>query len=166
MKSAKQTKHQALNNALVAYAKAGGTVIFGCQCSNHVTPPDLRWYFSTIWNLPWQMGSYARFDFKPSAAVGRINGKALPEEYNVKAVQLKDVDKDSVVYREQGESYSLTARLMQQGMLGPQPQESKVRSRNSGPVIWKKYADGWVGWLGDVNNEEGTRQITMMMCGL
>ena len=55
MKQSKRRKHDALHQTTVAYAKAGGTVIFACQCSQHVLSPDLAWYFENVWDLPWEI---------------------------------------------------------------------------------------------------------------
>ena len=143
MRKSAQAKYQALNNTLVAYVKAGGTVLFGCQCSNQVTRPDLEWYFSTVWGLPWQMGSYSRQDFTLNNASGIIQENTMPSTYNVNAVQLKGVEVKAALYGPQ--------------VFGP---------RIPAAVVWQEYSQGHVAWLGDVNNEEATRNIMMMMCGL
>jgi hypothetical protein len=165
MNKKQRGKHQTLNDALVSYVRAGGTVVFGCQCSSHVRPPDLEWYFSTIWNLPWTAGNYARYDFQMDPGMEQIKRKNLPTAYNVKALQLKDVEPGDVVYHEHGEAHGLLTGMYRAGMIdfnphGPNP------GANGGPVIWKKYEDGYVGWTGDVNNEGGTQEITLRMCGL
>lgn len=151
----KQVKHQVLNETLVAYVKAGGTVVFGCQCSNHVSPNNLEWYFDAIWGLPWKFGNYARFEFEPNPNVNRINEKAVPSRYNAKAVKLNNVDENAVVYWQAGESYSMA------GLPTPSSQGNK-----SGPVVWQKYGEGYVVWLGDVNNEVETGELTRIMCGI
>lgn len=156
MNQKKKIKYQTLNQTLVAYAKSGGVVVFGCQSSNHVTPPNLDWYFENVWSLPWRFGNYARFQFQPNPNASSINGMSVPSDYNAKSVQLNNVDESAVVYWQDGEMYSLT------GML-PTPEN---QGRKSGPVVWQKYGEGWVGWTGDVNNEEETGQITRMMCGI
>ena len=143
MRWSARAKYQSLNNTLVAYVKAGGTLIFGCQCSSQVTPPDCNYYFGKVWALPWSLGDYCREDFPLSNASGIIDEKTMPRKYNVKAAQLKNVKEEAVIYgREGGGIYKSAA------------------------VVWQKYGDGHIAWLGDMNNEEDTRNIMMMMCGL
>lgn len=165
MEKKKRSKHQAINDALVSFVRAGGTVIFGCGCSSFARPPDVEWYFPSIWQLPWQTGNYARYDFQLGQGREKIFGKKLPTAYNVKALQLKDVDAGDVIYHEHGEAHGLLAQMHRAGMTdfdlhGPNP------AANGGPVIWRKHGDGHIAWLGDVNNEKETQEITMRMCGL
>ena len=165
MQKKKKENHGALNNAVVEYAKSGGTVIFGCYCSSSVGPLDAKWYFPAVWNLPWETGDYARYNFKTNTAVPAVNGKDLPQGYNVKALQLTNVDAGSVVYVEDGGAQGLLAQMSRAGMMdfdphGPSP------GANGGPVIWKEYGSGRLAWLRDVNNEGETRQIPMTMCGI
>ena len=143
MKQSGNDQHVSLHNTLEAYARAGGTVIFACQCSGQVTGPDLRWYFSTTWNLPWYRGEYTREDYILSPELQHINGKPLPNKYNVKALQLAGVDEEAMVYYRQD-----------------------IAPRKDAAVVWQQYGDGHLAWLGDVNNEEDTRNIIMIMCGL
>jgi hypothetical protein len=153
MNQKKQIKYQAINATLRAYVKAGGSIVFGCQCSSHVIPSSLNQYFKEVWDLSWTMGNYARFRYAVNPAASRINGREVPSDYNCKAVQLAGVDEASVVYWQAGESFSMAGL--------PTPDDP---GRTSGPVVWQKYGEGWVGWTGDVNNEEETRVITRMMC--
>ena len=145
MKQSDDDKYRGLNNTLKAYVEVGGTVIFGCQCSSHVTPLDVEWYFPNIWTLAWKTGNYSRQDCVPNPDLREINGKALPKTYNVKALQLDRVQDDAIVYRQEG-----------------------AAPRRGAAVVWEPHgsSEGHLAWLGDVNNEEGTRNIMMMMCGL
>ncbi|KPI36591.1 uncharacterized protein AB675_4356 [Cyphellophora attinorum] len=141
MSAKKRFRADRINRTLVAYVKAGGTLIFGCQTSNHVSPPDLDRYLKDIWDLPWTMGNYQRIPFERK--LDSINGKELPRVCNAKAVQLNGVAPGDVVYC-QPEEY------------GP----------GGAPVVWHEYGSGRIGWVGDVNNEEESGIITRAMCGI
>ena len=97
MRKSARAKYEALNNTLFAYVKAGGSLLFGCQCSSQLTPPDCRWYFSTVWDLPWQSSEYSREDFTLNNASGIIQERTMPKKYNVKALQLGGVDTMAVL---------------------------------------------------------------------
>lgn len=114
-------------------------------------------------------GDYARFKFAPNLATKNIKGKQYPQDYNVKAVQLKCVDAGDIVYRQSGRSQSMVKDAMRAGGYNPGIPgylDEEVPEEGSTPVAWKKYGDGWVGWLGDVNNEEETRKLILIVCGL
>jgi hypothetical protein len=77
----------------------------------------------------------------------------LPASYSQKAVFLKDVSKADSLYTPTAESRT------QSHVFPSQPVEL-----GQTPVALSKFKHGWVGYIGDVNNEEGSQKVVMEIC--
>lgn len=79
----------------------------------------------------------------------------LPGTYSLKAVSLKGVARDHVVY-----GPTDLSRVERFGGAG-----ESVDPRQS-PVVFAKVGDGWLGYVGDVNGEVESTAVIVAMCGL
>ncbi|KAI4116013.1 MAG: hypothetical protein LQ345_003493 [Seirophora villosa] len=150
-------KHNALQKQLASYATVGGTVIFCCIFSGFVRPPDM----SKLWknfNEPWASGDYHRSTFYLSQRMKNVFGsqraRSLLSEYSMKALHLANVPVGSRVYVPLEQSRT-ESRVF--------PPTAVDNSQT--PAAFHKYGDGWLGYIGDVNNENGSQALLMAMLG-
>lgn len=133
-----QKKHKNVAAKLVEYARAGGVVIFGFTLPTFIRPLDANLFFSSQLGLDWKFGSYHREVFRLSKAMTRFVGL---KEYSMKAVQLKDVPPASRLY-------------------------VSGQDANQSAVAFEQVGTGYLGWIGDVNTEEGSTRLVLAMCNL
>ncbi|CAD6445019.1 7b7a30aa-ac15-4fb9-9d5f-cf1dc3944848 [Sclerotinia trifoliorum] len=138
-----------INEHLVHYVNSGGTLIFGFLMPSFADPHTFDCYFRKIWGpLNWKSGNYIRDTYKPNSQTNlppHFQGQL--KSYSMKAVSLENVKPEDRVYCGGG--------------------------RQQSPAIFAKYGSGsngskqgHVGWLGDVNMEEGMTALLLAMCGL
>ena len=80
---------------------------------------------------------------------------SLPNSYSQKAVYLANVASDDSVYRPSSDS------LTQSAVFPPGPSNP-----NQTAVAFTKIGEGWLGYLGDVNNEQGSQAVIHSMLEL
>ena len=80
---------------------------------------------------------------------------SLPNSYSQKAVFLAHVASGDSVYRPSSES------VTQSAVFPPGPSDP-----NQTAVAFTKIGGGWLGYLGDVNNEEGSQAVIHSMLEL
>ena len=85
----------------------------------------------------------------------RLNRAGLPAEYSQKAVFLKNVAKEAAVYLPSGSSRT-------QSLVFPPAQVDCEQT----PVVFAHIGEGWLGYVGDVNNEAESQAVVLAMCGL
>ncbi|KAL8981037.1 MAG: hypothetical protein Q9177_005699 [Variospora cf. flavescens] len=151
-------EHNALQKQLVSYATVGGTVIFCCLFASFIRPPDM----SQLWknfNEPWKSGDYHRSTFYLSQKMKNVFGsqraKNLPSEYSMKALHLANVPVGSRVY------VPLEQSRTESRVFPPDAVDSSQT-----PAAFHKYGSGWLGYIGDVNNEDGSQALLMAMLDL
>lgn len=138
------------------YTSRGGTVIFACMFSSFIAPDDFDVFFKTHFYLPWTFGDYHRTTSYLNANAKRIleSAESLPKSYSQKAVFMKNVHADHALYAptqaSEVESFVFSGRI--------NPAQT--------PVAWANAAGGWVGYVGDVNGEEGSNKVILSMCGV
>ena len=146
-----------LQRSLVRYAKAGGTVIFGCLFSSFVTPPDLGHLFNKF-ELQWKSGDYHRTTFALNDAVKPVFGeqiyKKLEKSYSMKSLHLQYTPSTAKVYVPT-ESSRVESRVFPPGAV----------EQLQTPAVFHKYGQGFLGYIGDVNNEEGSQALLLAMLG-
>ncbi|KAL8996184.1 MAG: hypothetical protein Q9169_004250 [Polycauliona sp. 2 TL-2023] len=150
-------EHIVLQKQLSSYVNAGGTVIFCCLFSSFVRPPDVNRMFRSF-GLPWEFGDYHRSTFylsqKIKSVLGHQRAIELEREYSMKAVHLKHTLVDSRAYVPLEQSHT------QSHVFAP----SNV-DQGQTPAVFAKHGSGWVGYIGDVNNEQGSRALIMALLG-
>ena len=80
---------------------------------------------------------------------------SLPNSYSQKAVFLTNVASDDCVYRPSSDS------VTQSLVFPPEPSNP-----NEAAVAFTKVGEGWLGYIGDVNNEQGSRAVILSMLEL
>ena len=152
-----ESNREALDK-LKTYISNGGTAIFGCNFSSFIKPPDMNALWRSTFDVPWQFGDYHRTTVylnHQAATKLKSSPEHLKSEYSQKAVFLKGVDSADALYLPSAESVT-------QSHVFPSGPVDKEQT----PVVWAKFEKGWIGYIGDVNAEEGSNEVILTMCGL
>ncbi|OAL18622.1 hypothetical protein AYO22_10599 [Fonsecaea multimorphosa] len=126
-----------------------------CAFSSTIRPSDLRGYFNKKWNLPWKQGSYHRTTVTLNQTAEKVPTGRVPSSYSQKAVFLADVDKTAAWYLPTNDSVTESHVFP----AAPVPTSET-------PVACAKMGNGWLGYIGDVNAEEGTDDVVLAMLGV
>jgi len=150
------SRNNAVSKKLAGYVRNGGTLVLGGLFSAQIRPNDLGKYLREKWDLPWEAGSYHRTTlFLNPAVVIRPSSGLLPS-YSHKAVFLKHVDPDMAWYAATDRS------VIESRVPLPGPGIDLLETS----VAFARLENGWVGYVGDVNGEEGTTAVVLEMLGL
>ncbi|KAF5318132.1 hypothetical protein D9619_012190 [Psilocybe cf. subviscida] len=145
---------------LVEYAKGGGTVVLGGKIANELRANVFDRVMMTMWGLDWKYGSYFRTTFSknPDNAVVKANPSLLPS-YSMKALHVAEIDLRDAVYVQTTESHL-------QSLVFPPVDVRKISKRDEAPAVLSKVGKGYLGFVGDVNVESGSIELTMAMLGM
>ncbi|KAI4144382.1 MAG: hypothetical protein LQ340_006670 [Diploschistes diacapsis] len=134
-----------LARAIKEWTKAGGTTVFGGCCGSFVKPLSLKQFFSEVYGLPWESGSYHRADFAANNAARLRSSVANIATINAKALHLRNITTGDALYLEDGVA----------------PEDV-----SESPIVLRAFGDGKLGWIGDVNNETELIPLTLAMLGV
>ncbi|KDQ08532.1 hypothetical protein BOTBODRAFT_59263 [Botryobasidium botryosum FD-172 SS1] len=154
-----EKKHRPVLDRVVLYVKeAGGTAVLSSQFSCWVRPCDLRRMFKESWKLPWRRGSYhhTTHSLMPNRAETLWNHPKLMNSYSMKALHLRGIEPEEVVY---GPTEESTTHL---SVFAPEP----VANLDEAPVVYGKVGKGYLGYIGDGNGEMGSTWATLAMLGI
>lgn len=90
-----------------------------------------------------------------NSTLPRLPTSSLPSEYSQKAVFLNNVISADSVYRPPSEPVT-QSRVFQSESVDPEEVA----------VAFTRIGEGWLGYLGDVNNEQGSQRVIMSMLEL
>ena len=141
---------------VVQYARGGGTVVVGGLFSQFVSPSNLNQYFEETWSLPWKYGSYHRTTVHLNESAAARHGPGLPASYSQKAVHIQGVDRGSAWYLP-GEGSTVESHVLAR---------DPIADRTETPVAFEKVGEGWLGYTGDINSEDGTTKVVLGMLQL
>jgi hypothetical protein len=121
-----------------------------------VQPDSVKPFFSRA-GRPWGVGSYHRATLALNeSAVSVANAQKLPQRYSQKAVFVNNVAPEDMWYKTDDNSEV-------QSMVFPSTSE-KVAGETA--VALAKVGEGKLGYVGDVNAEDGSNAVVLAMCGL
>ena len=150
-----QKKHKNTQTRLSDYARAGGTLILACLFSSFVSGPNFNSMCLNM-DLPWGWGDYHRTDFALNPAFAAVFGdetfKTLEKSYSMKAVHLTNVPAAAKLYVATDDS-----RV--QSFVFPPDRVDTTQT----PAVWQQHGQGFIGYVGDVNNESGSQALIMAM---
>lgn len=126
-----------------------------CLFGGFARPPQLDAFYTRI-DLPWRFGDYHRTTFYWIPASSAISGPhlhtSLEDSYSMKTFHLKYTAPTTRVYVPEASSRT-------QSMVF-EPAEGDLHQC---PAIFAPYGKGYIGYIGDVNNEEGSRKLLAAM---
>ncbi|KAJ0161300.1 hypothetical protein CTA2_6456 [Colletotrichum tanaceti] len=142
-------------DAVLAYVRQGGTAVAMGHFSSFVKPDNIRPFFAKA-GLDWDRGDYHRttVTLNPQTAGGAA--ARLPAQYSQKALFLKGVHPTAVLY---GPSETSVTE-------SPVFPTEKVADLTQAAIAFAPVGNGRLGYVGDVNVEQGTDDAILAMCGL
>lgn len=145
--------HANVMDTLVEYAQSGGIVLcMGCF-SSFIPRDDVLKFFNKF-GLSWTDGSYHRTTTAINPAFSHANRNHLFPSYSQKALFLKDVSPADAIYTATDES------VIESRVFPP----DKIENLTEAAAAFKSVGDGFIGYMGDVNNEKETQTLVLSMC--
>ncbi|KAE8414615.1 hypothetical protein BDV36DRAFT_286028 [Aspergillus pseudocaelatus] len=149
-------KNKAVWEAVLEYVRRGGTAVIMGHFPSFVRPNSLKPFFSQA-GLNWETGPYHRTTLAINqTAVGVANAQKLPQRYSQKAVFVKNVVPGDMWYKTDDDS------VVESLVFSP----TSVNTAGETPVALANVGTGKLGYVGDVNAEEGSNAVILAMCGL
>ncbi|KAH7131953.1 hypothetical protein B0J11DRAFT_520425 [Dendryphion nanum] len=149
------SKHRAVYAKLLDYVRGGGILVLMGNFSSFTRPKDLDRLFQEA-GLPWTYGEYQRTTVYRNDAEDISPHTPIPSSYSQKAVFLKGVPGKDAWYLP-NESSRIESLVFSPEPIGDQDQT---------PVAFTNIGEGKLGYVGDVNGEEGSDVVVLAMCGL
>ncbi|KAF8894850.1 hypothetical protein BD779DRAFT_1669296 [Infundibulicybe gibba] len=137
---------------VVEFAKRGGKVVLGGLFPGGMAPDEMKAFFATSWDLPWEMSDYTSAEMIVNAdhpVVGQYKPKSLDPTYHAKSVFLSGIKPNMVVYKAMAESCARSSR-------------SNVKAA----IVHTQVGKGHLGFIGDVNPGPEVTEVMLAMLGL
>ncbi|KAE8140423.1 hypothetical protein BDV38DRAFT_269025 [Aspergillus pseudotamarii] len=149
-------KNRTVWEAVLGYVRGGGTAVVMGHFPSFVRPNSLKPFFAQA-GLTWEVGSYHRTTLALNeAAVGVATAQKLPQRYSQKAVFVKNVGPGEMWYRTDDDS------VVESLVFSPM----SVNKAGETAVALAEVGTGKLGYVGDVNAEDGSNAVILAMCGL
>ncbi|KAF9905016.1 hypothetical protein EC991_002079 [Linnemannia zychae] len=140
---------------VLEYVRGGGTAIVMGLFPSFVQPDSMKPFFSQA-GLPWGAGSYHRTTLALNpTAVGVANAEKLPQKYSQKAVFVNNVVRENMWYTTDDNS------VVQSAVFSP----TSAHTNGETAVAMATVGSGKLGYVGDVNAEDGSNAVILAMCG-
>ena len=159
-----EKKYAYVRASLRTYVEQGGRVVVGGPGINHLKIDEIPRLLSSLGGVSWQVEGYHRTThyLNPAHPLYAAEGDsaaraALPASYSCKAIVLKNVDPGEMVYRSTGDSGVESLAMAMHG--------GKVAS-DEVAVATAKVGEGWLSWVGDVNQEAGSTAAMPFLLGV
>ncbi|TID27705.1 hypothetical protein E6O75_ATG00472 [Venturia nashicola] len=143
----------AILDLVKGYVQAGGIAVFMANFSSFINLDDMDKLWKHHWGLDWKVGAYHRTEVHLNRATPSLSPNSLEPSYSQKAVFLEGVAPENALYLPSPQSRT------QSLVFSPEPVK-----QDQTPAAFIKRGDGWLGYLGDVNNEAGTQKVVMEIC--
>ena len=150
-------KHTRLLAKLIDYVKGGGTLVLGGSFSTFFPVGKFDSFFEKIWGVPWQHGSYHRTTFKvnPANELAKKNPSLL-SSYSMKALHVKNASGNDTIYKPTSQS------RVESLVFAP----DRITDLAESPAVYTSIGKGHLGYVGDVNWEDGSTKVILAMLGL
>lgn len=120
-----------------------------------ISPPDFNSFFQLHWDLQWKFGAYNRSTFVPNPRRHtKLRNARIPESYSIKAVHIKDAAVEEMVYITNEDSRIESMVFAAESAHRP----------DQAPIVFTSFGKGFLGYVGDVNQEEKTTDVILAMC--
>ncbi|OPB38712.1 hypothetical protein A0O28_0018180 [Trichoderma guizhouense] len=151
-----QARCEVISQRLVQYAAGGGIVVFGGVFAGS-SPESLKKIMRQTWDLPWKIGSYhqSTLSLNPQAVSSTLQSR-LPASYSQKALSIYGMQLSEAWYL--STEHSTIERRV--------PTPKSLVGFNESPIVFARYGNGHVGFIGDVKPEDGTILAMLAMLGL
>lgn len=149
-------KCEVISQRLVQYAACGGTVVFGGSFASS-KKEDMEKILKQTWDLPWELGSSHRttLALNPDAVTSTLQSRLL-DSYSQKALYVYGMQPSEAWY------LPTESSIAKEWVPIPEP----IGEFNESPVVFARCGNGHVGYIGDVQAEEGTMLAILAMLGI
>ncbi|KAF9967358.1 hypothetical protein BGZ70_009820 [Mortierella alpina] len=149
------SQNSAVWDAVLEYVRRGGIAIIMGLFPSFVEPDRMKPFFSQA-GLSWRAGSYHRTTLALNRTVVDIaNAKNLPQRYSQKAVFVSNVEPENMWYKTDDSS------VVQSMVFAP----TSANKAGETAVAMATVGRGKLGYVGDVNAEDGSNAVVLAMCG-
>jgi hypothetical protein len=148
-------KHHAVYAKLLDYVHGGGRLVLMGNFSSLIKPNDLNKLFIGA-GLPWTYAEYQRTIVYRNNTEETSSYTSLPTSYSQKAVFLAGVPGKDAWYLPNDSSQTESLVF----------QSEPVTDQERTPIALTNIGKGKLGYVGDVNGEEGSDAVVLAMCGL
>jgi hypothetical protein len=147
---------EVISQRLVQYAAGGGIVVFGGTFATSMEE-DVEKILQHTWDLPWELGSFHRttLSLNDKAVDSTLKSK-LPASYSQKALHIEGIQKCEAWYLPTKDS------VIEEWVPCPRP----ITDFSESPIVFARCGTGSVGFIGDVQPEEGTMLAILAMLGV
>jgi len=151
-----ESKNSEVFSSLIGWVNTGGIAVVGSLFPTLTNGTEFNRFFET-WGLPWKMGDYLRTTFVLNRSIAQLSSHSanLTSPYSIKAVHLKGVEAEDVLYAPTEDS------RVESHVFPP----SAVDLSNV-PAAYTRIGDGFLGYVGDVNAEEESTSVILAMLRL
>ncbi|XXG96706.1 hypothetical protein Hte_002996 [Hypoxylon texense] len=140
--------------AVLQYVRRGGTSVVMGHYPSFVKPDDVKPFFGKA-GLPWDSASYLRTTLVLNReAVGDSLAPRLPPRYSQKALSVQNVAPADAWYVTNEDS------VVESNVFAP----TSANVVGESPVVLARVGDGKLGYIGDVNAEEGSTTVVLAIC--
>ena len=159
--------HPRLGTRLANFVRyGGGTAIFALNFPTFMRKTEFDKLFAEFGLSRWEQGSYHRtthtlrtISAPPDSPLGEMlnrGGNHLAKAYSMKALHVAKPGEFEAIYSPTDESRN-ESNVFDQG---------EIKDLNEAPVAFAKVGKGWVGYVGDVNNEAESQTVILAMLDL
>ncbi|KAI8648698.1 RNase H type-1 domain-containing protein [Fusarium keratoplasticum] len=135
------TRQRKVWERVIDRLREGATVVLAGCFSSMVNEGEFNRFFAKL-GLPWKRGSYHRATVSlRCGGVGDHLASRLPASYSQKALFVQNMERSAAWYTEEG-------------------------TFDEAAVVIAQVGSGKLGYIGDVNGEEGSDKVVLAMCGL
>jgi hypothetical protein len=160
-------------SSLIRWVNDGGIAVTGSVFASFISWDNLDRFFEK-WGLPWKMGSYLGTTFVLNSSIHQLSSQSasLMASYSMKAVHIKGVEAEDVLYaptidEDTDEDDIDEVSPLPRGPSRPYvfPPSTPVDLLNV-PIAYTRVGNGFLGYVGDVNAEEGSTSVILAMLRL
>jgi hypothetical protein len=148
-------QHRNVRTKLFDYVHRGGILVLMGNFSSLTRPSDMDKFFREA-GLPWTKAEYLRTTVYRNDTERTLLHSSLPSSYSQKAVFLANVSINDAWYLPTDSSRTESLVF----------HSEQVQDLQQTPVAFAKLGNGKLGYVGDVNGEEGSDAVVLAMCGL
>ncbi|KAK4118040.1 hypothetical protein N657DRAFT_443257 [Parathielavia appendiculata] len=142
--------------AVLQYVRQGGISVIMGHFPSYIKPASIKPFFAKA-GLQWEAGSYHRTTLVLNReVVANDLATKLPPQYSQKALFVKNVAPANAWYHTD-ESSVVESRVFA-------PTSANIMGETA--VAFASVGHGKLGYVGDVNAEEGSDVVILAMCGL
>lgn len=153
-----KAEHVPVLDLVVSYVRNGGLMIAGFHFPNFTAMGDFDKFFNEGFGLPWKYGDYHRtnFGFNHSCSLpATVVSNSFPPPYSMKAVHIKNAEPHEKIF------VPITGAKTQSLVFPPEEVD-----QTQAAVVGTKVGDGFIVYIGDVNSEKESFDITRRLCGI